>query len=61
MKILYPIHINELRLQIDNMKPKKTQLFEEHNEAPVTTILSTIMIKVWEIRMVSYGIKITGI
>ena len=61
MKAYYPIQVIDLRLQIDNITPKKISLFEEYEETPENTNFKVILIKHREINMLSDGNKITGI
>ena len=61
MNTSYPIHVIDLRFQIDYITPKKIRLFEEYENAPENTNLYVVLIKHRENNMVCDGKKITGI
>ena len=61
MKEYYPIQIIDLRFQVDHISPKKIRLFEEYDDNPTNTNLYVILIKHWEIKMISDGNKIISV
>ena len=58
MKYLYPIQITDLRYQVDQITPKKIQLFEEFSEDPANEILFIILIRHRQLELISDGNKI---
>ena len=58
MKYLYPIQIIDLRYQIDQISPKKIQLFEEFSEDPANERLFIILVRQRQSEMISDGNKI---
>ena len=57
MKYFYPIQIIDLRHQVDNLTPKKIQLFEEFSEDPANERLFIILIRHRQVEMISDGNK----
>ena len=58
MKYLYPIHITDLRHQVDHLTQKKIQLVEEISEDPANERLFRILIRHRQVEMISDGNKI---
>ena len=58
MKYRYPIRITDLRHQVDNISPKKIQLFIEMNDDPNMERLFIILVRHRQIEMISDGNKI---
>ena len=58
MKTKYPIQVIDLRFQVDQLTPKKIQLFEEFRAAPLNAKLFFILIRRREIEMISDGNKL---
>ena len=61
IKTFYPIQVIDLRFQIDYITPKSIRLFGEYETALKHTTFYVILMEHKEIKMVSYGNKITGI
>ena len=61
MKNKYPIQVIDLRFQIDHINPKKIQLFEEYRVATNNARFYLVLIRHWEIKMISDGNKITEV
>ena len=59
MKTKYPIQVIDLRFQVDQINPKKIQLFEEYRGATNNARLLMIISSHREIKMLSDGKKIT--
>ena len=59
MKNRYPIQVIDLRFQVDHIKSKKIQLFEEYRGATSNARLFIILVRHREIKMISDGKKIT--
>ena len=57
----YPIHVIELRFQVDHINPKKVQLFEEHRQATNNARLFVTLVKHRKIKTITDGIKITKV
>ena len=45
MKTFYPIHINDLKHQVDSVTPQKNWVFEVYDEDPTHTTLYNILLK----------------
>ena len=58
MKTKYPIQVIDLRFQVDHIRPKKTQLFEEYRAPPAYAKSFIILIRRREIEMISDGNKL---
>ena len=61
MKNFYPIQVIDLRYQVDHIKPKEVQLFEEYRGNPNHGRFFIILIGHREIKMISDRNKITEI
>ena len=57
MKYLYPIQITDVRYQVDHLKPKKIQIFQEFLEDPANERLFLILIRQRQVEMISDGKK----
>ena len=57
----YPIQVIDLRFQVDQINPKKIQLFQEYRADPANARLFLILIRHGRIKNVSDGNKITEI
>ena len=58
MKNFYPIQITDLRHQIDHIRPKKIQLFEEIDDDPANERLFIILVRHRQVKMISDGNKL---
>ena len=58
MKTKYPIHVKDFRFQVDQITPKKIQVFEEYRANPANAKLFIILIRRREIEMISDGNKL---
>ena len=58
MKAKYPIEIIDLRHQLDHIRPKKIQLFQENGADPDNAKLFLIIVRRREIELISDGNKL---
>ena len=53
MKSINPIQVNDIRLQVDHISPKKIQLLEEYRNDPGNARIFVILIRHRQIEMIS--------
>ena len=58
MKDKYPVHVIDLRFQVDHKTPQKIQSFEDYRAAPANAKLFIRLIRRREIEMISDGNKL---
>ena len=58
MRNKYPIQVLDLRFHVDQITPKKIQLFEEYRAKPANARLFVILFRRREIEMISDGNKL---
>ena len=61
LKKFYPIQIHDLRHQVDQLTPKKIQLFEEFSKDHANERLFLILVRHRQVEMISDGNKINEI
>ena len=61
MKTKYPIGIIELRHQLEDMTPKKIQLFQEYSANPTNARWFLLLIKCRELELISNGNKLVEV